>query len=402
MKTIALIDPLWNGHHPTYFKLFSKTLLEMGHQVMAFCIKPTELSTWLTNYCPQPNKLFHTFQIQPASSQFLVRRFSSTLTAIKRWQYANAVIQNASSKLKKSPDLVFFPFLDAYLPPYLLAPYILDQIFPYTWSGIYFQPRHLRIKQRLSPIRRGLLTPHTVFKASHCQTVAVLDEGTAEKLQSKINKTVIPFPDITDKSLPDLSFSIVSQIQEKACGRKIVSLLGSLSKRKGLLLLLEVAQKLIKEEYFFVFAGYLDQSSFRPEELKKIKYLTSLNLPNCFFYFKRIPHESQLNALIEICDILFAVYKDFPCSSNFLTKAAVFKKPVIASNAFCMGERVKKFSLGLTIDQENILQCINAIHRISNDSDFNGNKIQLDFDKYTCLHSIKNLQLAFQSILDTI
>jgi len=58
-----------------------------------------------------------------------------------------------------------------------------------------------------------------------------------------LKETCNCFPDFTDESLPDFSFPIMKQIQDKAAGRKIIGLLGSLDKRKGFLTLLEVSQK---------------------------------------------------------------------------------------------------------------------------------------------------------------
>jgi hypothetical protein len=53
------------------------------------------------------------------------------------------------------------------------------------------------------------------------------------------------------------------------------------------------------------------------------------------------PDEAQFNSLVYICDILFAAYNNFPNSSNILTKAAIFQRPVVVSNNFCMEKRVK-------------------------------------------------------------
>lgn len=44
MKTIFLIEDSWGGHHPTYLKIFTKTLLELGHQVIILCRKYNQWS----------------------------------------------------------------------------------------------------------------------------------------------------------------------------------------------------------------------------------------------------------------------------------------------------------------------------------------------------------------------
>ncbi|OLT62920.1 glycosyl transferase [Moorena bouillonii PNG] len=403
MKTIAIIEENWKGHRPTYLKVFTKMLLELGHQVIAFCPKPLELTEWVAFNCPNYQEQFQVFECQtPEPSSFRINGIRTALNAVKRWYYAKASIQYASSKIGKVPDLVFFPWLDSCLAPYLLH-HIVDNIFPYPWSGLYVQPRHLRLKQKFWSINRGPLKPHAALKSSNCPAVAVLDEGIANQLQSKINgKTVITFPDFTDESAPDLNWSIVKQIQAKAKRKKIIGLLGIQSQRKGVLTLLEVAQQMVKQDYVFVFAGQLSKHSYTYQEQARLQTLIDRKLPNCFFYFERIPDEAKFNALVSTCHILFAAYHDFPHSSNILTKAAVCEKPVIVSSKFCMAERVRKFKLGLTINEGDVLQCIYTIGRLCSQLDNYNQQVQPDFDGYRRLHSTDQLPEKLQSILTSI
>ncbi|NEP34199.1 MULTISPECIES: glycosyltransferase [unclassified Moorena] len=403
MKTIALIEENWNGHRPIYLKVFTKTLLELGHQVIAFCPEPSELSEWVAFNCSKYQEQFQVFECQtPEPSSFPINGIRAALNAVKRWCYAKVSIQHASSKIGKVPDLVFFPWVDSCLAPYLLH-HVVDRIFPYRWSGLYFHPRHLRLKQKFWSINRGPLKPHAVLKSSHCPAIAVLDEGIANKLQSKINgKNVITFPDFADESAPDFNWSIVKQIQAQADGKKIIGLLGVQSKRKGVLTLLEVAQQMVKEDYFFVFAGQLSKQTYTSQEQARLQTILNLKLPNCFFYFERIPDEAKFNALVSNCDILFAAYNNFPHSSNILTKAAVFEKPVIVSSNFCMAERVRKFKLGLSINEGDVLQCIYAIGRLCSQLEKYNQEVQPDFQGYRRLHSTDQLIEKLQTILNSI
>lgn len=61
---------------------------------------------------------------------------------------------------------------------------------------------------------------------------------------------------------------------------------------------------------------------------------------------EKIPDESCFNALIAESDLIFAAYKQFTGSSNLLTKAAAFRKPVIVSRGLCMGRRVEQYGTG--------------------------------------------------------
>ena len=355
MKTVFLIDSLWSGHHSTYIKFFAKTLLELGNRVAVFCPAPNEVSEWLQEHCPSFLGKFYTFKIQePASFKAGVWKMELAVAAKNRWKIARQAIESAIAEINFVPDLVFFAWLDTYLGPYLTRSWV-DQVFRYNWSGLYFHIHHLRRKRKLLPLRRGLLNPESVLHSYNCQSVAVLDEGVAPELQQRIHgKSVVIFPDFADDSPPEPNYLMAKEIQEKAKNRKIIGLLGSLSKRKGILTLIDIAQQQINQNFFFVFAGQLSNYDLTKQELSKIYKTINLNLSNCFFYVERIPDEFHFNALVNICDVLFAAYHKFPCSSNILTKAAIFHKPVIVSKGYCLEERVKKYSLGLSMTE---VQC---------------------------------------------
>ncbi|MFN6271296.1 MAG: glycosyltransferase family 1 protein [Microcystis sp.] len=399
MKTIALVDSIRGGHHPTYFKIFAKTLLELGHEVIALSPEPEEVSQWVASHCPELASNFHSFELhEPSPSQFSCRRLQARAMAVACWQRVAQSIQEISSKLGKAPDITFFAWLDTYLG---LIPAITDPIFPYPWSGLYFQPGYLRIPPKLRWMRHGILNPLSVLKSPHCPVVAVLDEGIADKLQQKLNKPVVVLTDITDESPPDMDFEIVKKIRAKAAGRKIVGLLGSLDRRKGTLTLLEVSQQ-VSDRWFFVFAGRLAEPAFTAAELAKIEEIVKANPDNCFFYWNSIPDGSGFNAVVQVCDVLYAAYENFPYSSNILTKAAIFEKPVIASKNYCMGERVEKFNLGYGIEGGSVSQCVSILERLHEELSTGSLSIQPDFEGYRRLHSIEQLISAFQKILEFV
>lgn len=399
MKTIALVDPLWGGHHPTYLKFFAKTLLELGNEIITLCPEPEEMNQWVASHCPELQPRFHSFELhEPATSPIPIRRLQAKAMAVARWQRVAQSIQEISSKLGKAPDITFFAWLDTYLG---LIPAITDTIFPYPWSGLYFRPGYLRIPPKLRWMRHGILNPLSVLKSSHCPVVAVLDEGIADKLQQKLNKPVVTFPDITDESAPDINFEIAQKIRAKAAGRKIVGLLGSLDKRKGTLTLLEVSQQ-VSGRWFFVFAGRLAEPAFTAAELAKIGEIVKANPDNCFFYWNSIPDGSGFNAVVQVCDVLYAAYENFPYSSNILTKGAIFQKPVIASKNYCMGERVEQFSLGYGIEEGSVSQCVSILERFHEELSTGSLSIQPDFEGYRHRHSIEQLRAAFQKILEFV
>lgn len=403
MKTVALFDNCRDGHHFTYLTLFSKTLLEMGYLVMVFCQDNDELNKWINLNHPEYVKQLFTFKVTSVETQNhpIIKKISRTLNVLQQWHYAAKMIQWGASEIGHSPDLVFFAWLDSYLSDYL-PHHIIDLIFPYQWSGIYFTPTYLRTGQRFLPILRTPLSPYTVTYSSRCCSIALLNDTEVQKLKHKLNKPVITFPDFTDESAPDPNYIVIKQIKEKADNRKIIGLLGGLTQRKGLFTLLEIAQKCKAENWFFVFAGRLYEDDLQPEQVRKVWDIVESAPSNCFFHLERIPDEIKFNSLVNICDILYAVYENFPFSSNIITKAAIFQKLVLVSESFYMGEVVNKFRLGLTAPEDNITKIIEVLHKLL--SQIESKKIYLtaDFEGYRKINSVEQLNVVLFYICKTI
>lgn len=184
MRTIAVIDPYWTGHHPTYAKLFSGALLTLGHRVMTFCPEPEEVKAWLAAHGSHDLERFHGFQLhEPAPSRFPYEPLQATLTGIGMWRSAARAISKAERATGIRPDLVFFLWLDSYLG-FFRNRHIVDRLLPHDWIGIYFQPRHLRQYEHLSDTV-GPPTDHDVELLSRrCRGVALLDEGVAGLLHT--------------------------------------------------------------------------------------------------------------------------------------------------------------------------------------------------------------------------
>ncbi|HDL01817.1 MAG TPA: glycosyltransferase [candidate division Zixibacteria bacterium] len=276
-----------------------------------------------------------------------------------------------------------------------LPSFLIKKIFPFNWSGLCFHPRHLRINEK------RLFNPDKMFKLDSCRAVAVLDEGIKDKLAVRINdKPVIAFPDITNDSVGEVDNAIVIRMKKKAKGRKIIGLVGNLTKHKGLLALLEVSERTQDRNWFYVFAGPLDKSTFTTPELQQIQLTVESGQENCFFYFEYLRDGREYNSLIDALDVLFAAHKNFPHSSNTLTKAAIFKKPVVVSDGYCMAERVKKYNLGEIISNHDPISYINAFERLLETNEVHGNpKNKRQFQEYSKLHSVNSLKRSFEELL---
>jgi hypothetical protein len=420
MKIIVLVDSIWGGHHPTYFKIFAKTLLELGYEVIALSPEPEEVSQWVASHCPEFLDRFYSFDLpEPAISQIPYlqshrwRKLYNTLLGLARWKILTKRIREIASKLDKTPDLVFFADLRSHgsqLGHLIFNRNIFllnrETIFPIAWSGLNFCPA-IRVPPKFSITRFAItkfdwLKRFQMFLSPYCKAMAILDEGVTSQVQSQLlGKPVIVFPDFTDESPPDLDYEISQKVYVKAAGRKIVGLLGMIDTGKGALILLEMSRQ-ATDHWFFVFAGSLAEKGFTDEDLARFQLFIKEQPDNCFFHLTRIPDESQYNALVKVCDVVLNVRRNFPYSSNTLTKAALFQKPVIASKNYCIGERVEKFNLGYTVEEGNTTQCLEALERLYEQLATGYREIQPDFKGYSRLHSIEQLKVAFQTLLEYV
>jgi glycosyltransferase involved in cell wall biosynthesis len=72
-----------------------------------------------------------------------------------------------------------------------------------------------------------------------------------------------------------------------------------------------------------------------------------------------------MNAVIHAADILFAAYKNFRISSNMPSKAAHFAKPILVSDGFLMGDRVRRYGIGIVVDQDDVQDMLCALERLA-------------------------------------
>jgi len=395
MKTVALVAPDSSGHHEMYLRLLMQTLVDCGHRIAVFTPHAALIQQWAES----------TLQTKPEQIQTIELTYRQKYHlpgVLSVWFGKTAWVRGVSSMIRLSgvtPDLVFHTWLDNCLTPGLSAS-LTDALFPYQWSGIYFHPWYLRRKMRYERLRHGTFANYAALMSHRCPAVAVLDEGIAEKLRGAINgKPVITFPDFTDTTAPEPDYPVAKQIITNARGRKIVSLLGVLTNRKGLLMLINIARQAADENFFFVFAGQFDRASYSIAELGIIDSFAASKPENCLFHFDRIETESRFNALVALSDVVYAAYLGFYSSSDLMTTAAVFKKPVLVSEGGLMGERVHRYGLGIAIEENNTSQCLDALRLLCNNVSGTGSLPMPRYDEYAKLHSVSQLSSAFRSLL---
>lgn len=400
-STIYLVDGFDDGHHLTHLRNYAVQLLDMGHRLVELLPNPDALQVWFKMERPRAEsrlRLLPYTHPQPVSPSWRLR---NVIRPARTWAMAASAVHQAVAQTGWAPDLVFFNWLDSYVVGVSpLVPPWLPFIFPYRWSGVFFHPWHLRIPD--GPTRGESVAAESVLRSRGCIGVAVLDGGIASELERRIAKPVVTFPDETDSTLPSQPSELARRVREIAAGRRIVGLLGVLSSRKGVSSLLAAAHCARGRPWMFVIAGVLNDSeraTYAPEELKVIDAAIAGAYRNVWVHPARIADEREFNALVQVCDVLYAAYELFAHSSGIVTKAGFFEKPVLVSRGYCMAEVVNRYRMGLAIDPGNPATVRDAIDLLL-DRDASERRIGVpDYARFQKDHGPEALGPAFDRLL---
>lgn len=335
------------------------------------------------------------------SEKSSVRRLDSVKSKVKRALKATHIpnlmlglanwwrLHRAIQAVAPHADLVLIPYLDI---PYLvrgLHGALIDTVFRMPWAGLLIAPVEFRRPDVLA-IGNQHSSRLSAFRSKHCRALALLDEKATEGMRAFMGtRPIHVLPDVTDETLPSAQPPEVIEMLARAQGRKVILLIGALSKRKGILTVIEMAEiaQQNREPYFFAVAGPLDEMTASAEERAMLSKRLQQPLPaNFFSCFKRIPDGAIYNAWVAASDLMYAVYEDSYHSSNTLTKAALFHKPILVVEDYCTAERVREYGTGEAVPVASPEAALAAVRKM-----LSWRTDTPRYDEYAVLHSERRL-----------
>jgi len=293
---------------------------------------------------------------------------SRPMVAWLRWRALAKHIRRALSWERAEIDGVFLMYFEDFIPAEGRLPrWLVEHAFRWQWAFLSVSSSYRQKTESQQEVARQARRLFHLATAKNCTGWCILDGKNCDLLQSLFPQAPVRLlPDVTDEALPDMGFPLAREVLERAQERKIISLLGLLERRKGLLTLVRVAKR--RPDIFFLFAGPYRDGAFNEEEKRELKQFLARVPDNCVFQPARIDVEGQFNRLVAISDILFTAYVDFQGSSNVMTKAAIFEKPVIVSAGSLCHERVERYRLGVAIAEGSAEECSQAIDYLLSDA----------------------------------
>jgi glycosyltransferase involved in cell wall biosynthesis len=379
---VLLLD--WNtaGHHLTYMRFYIKALAELGIPVMALGGAQDALADLRRT---QPGPKVGTGVLR--RSRFR-RPWPQPLRSwLNHWRLRadfRRGLRDCIAVHGIPPSLLFFNCIYHQDADELAR---LAAIGGLPRSGLLL---HEPPGETKSSVTR--LLAHPAFKA-----YATLSESHAAT-QTDIPAHPILFPDITDTGFSE-NHPATEELRRFAAGRPLVLAIGYLKPSKGIVALARAALRPESKETAFAFVGTVIWSEFSREETAILKAAME-NTGNCYFKEGRVPDGLCYNGYIRACDILFAAYRDFPNSSNTLTKAAAFEKPVIVSDGHIMASRTREFRLGEIIPQDDVDGILQSIGRMANTAPSWRDTTAPRWNDYRRLHSFDALKASFARLLE--
>ncbi len=371
---VLLYNPISNeGHLDSWHVLFIEFFLQAGWRVIPVTHDPHAIQKkleqkglfshpqllWPTKIWQQPSRPIATIA---SFYRRVVRRVRHVVqSAAQREQdlLANKfldpqvfkdTIDQVLSAYPGRTQLVFNMYVDGYLPQAKVWP---DMVFSdmqdsavaasIPWAGLCITPENLSEQQASQ-------TMPAYYLLSNYQGTCFLDETLPQKYRDHYPNKYFEFlPDITETDLPITPNPLALDIKHKAAGRKIVFMGGSIGKQKNLAQWVDLVLNLDPMQWYFVQIGRINVNNLTPADEQALALLKQQQPANLYVHSDYLLDETVFNAIIAASDVIFAVYRDFYRSSNMLSKAAYFEKPILVADNCLMGERVTKYEIGLAV-----------------------------------------------------
>lgn len=390
--TIALISPYSGNRFATYLNYYAENLLKKGKKVIVISPEFSEIAEYVKLKVP---RYLDNFTALPLDEKVFSDNKPNYFELLGRWNAINSKIKQAEKVVKAEVDFAFFSPIDPFIRESVNL-FLLDFVFNYKWSGIYFNPKPYRLKQLKLNVDPKFLEPDYLFRSKNCVGVCVLDRFITEPLKSRVYKKVVVFPEISNVIIQNKESQYSKQIKLMAKSRVVVGLLG-VEQNEGITALIRLIKKVDIDKYFFVFAGKLDFNLMDDKQREEVELFMNDHAPNILFILQPL-NEEEINQIYKTIDISYLYFYNYVSSNNLLTKAAYYQKPVLANKDFCVGDTVKKFKIGLSVNGK-MEESVNALEFLRLERlDFNVFDKE-DFTEYYTLQSESFLSNALDEIM---
>ncbi|MGJ8633864.1 MAG: hypothetical protein ACSHX7_08085 [Luteolibacter sp.] len=378
MTAVSIVE--WNagGHHDTYLRVYASVLLNKGLKVNVLCREPEAVEKWLEE---RHGKGCVRVVGIPGPEWVRERR---------KWPFGLGFRAYGMMLRKRLEVLengerseVYFSCLYEHQVRILAG--VIRRLGGRFWSGFYMHPHSFYFPGKQAPGVKKKWPISRLWGLAGFRGLTMLDECVAADVEEVVGVAVCVLPDIADDSV-DGGSVLTKELQDAGRGRKVIGLMGHLVPSKGVIALARRAKTDVSGRLLYAFVGEIHWEMFSEKEREVLKELSGMG-DHVWVYDARVCDEGSYNALLKNCDVLYAAYEKFPHSSNTLTKAAIFEKPVIVSDGFLMAARVRRYGIGVVLPEgwgdDELLKAIEGSLSEDKGRGFKG---------YREMHSMKKLE----------
>lgn len=365
---LILFDLSINGHHPSYIRhLISYWQTQKLCGSLDIIVSPKFIQHHqdvvdLATNMPESNISF--IQITAYEETQLKARTSGINRKWRAFQEWNLVCKYC--RLLEATHCILL-YLDTYLLPLIVA-----KIPPCPISGILFRPTfhyHHFAQQQTSEdsaywtklsrywqttwekvtLRHGLANPQ--LTALFCLDPFAVQE--IKQLRSSVKVVALPDP-VEIIPVTQAQVTQLKQHLEIELHRSVFLLFGALTGRKGIYEVLDAVSLLaptLSQQLCLVLAGQANdqERSQIDSRVEALLRSSSVQIISCPQY---IP-ESEVPVYFQMANVVLATYQHHVGMSGILLHAAAAGKPVLSSDYGLMGELVRRYRLGLTVDSSS-------------------------------------------------
>lgn len=391
-KVISLVDFRVTGHHPLYLSHFAKAFQSLNYDVDIYTTDVGKCRELLLKALPCLDLSNISFLRTNAATHTQKRKFGcrSFFQLIELQQE----IEQQEKVNGVKYETVFFAYLDDIAHPDFNLPYLFKTPFTKKFSGLLMAPREKTLERPAFPLH-FFLTSIIERQNADISELGILVEDVQSEVAKKLNRKTVVYPDFCSTNAVNLTdFPLVERLLKQRTDRLVSSLLGSIHSHKSVDLFLDCIYTADPAKHFFVIAGKFAWHSFTSDQQELIKEVISNPPQNLIVHDNWLESEVMFDTIVQLSDVLFAYYRGFKKSSNLLTKGAVYRVPVVVSNEHLMGERVRKYELGYSLSEPQVLD----LYKQSEWEKFEFNETLRS--NYVKIHSVDRISDIFANLLN--
>ena len=398
-----VVAPTYNGHNILYLRELPRLISKMGYSATALCLQSVRTSELgIVN-----DSILLTKVWDPA------RKAAMTLWKALDWFRCIYKIRRALrwERNDKSDVIILITHFESF--SWMIKYRILSAMFHFVipckvMPFLMEHPNkyHPKENDRNSVLWRTDAESVLAWLQSTWVThfIILQQRQLATIADPRLRAKAIALPDFTCIKINERPSLLERDILARAKSRPIVAMLGAIGPWKNLQLFLDLVDHTSSRGFFFLVAGKIRMDLFTIEMLKKIESKSLLAPENLIVWDEYIGSEEEYNSLIKRSSILFLLNQGLqPASSNTLTKAAYFHRPVLTNRSTPLGEIVEQFRMGRVIGGDSVDEAMQAILQMKSDVRTPEQAKQIPmYDEYYAQNSESKFMQDFRSALDRL